>query len=1623
MKKFYLKTFRALIVASFVFFSANSVYSQTTIFSEGFENADGFSLEGALGTVAVGNNNWRSTAAANKNENNWSGFSSGGYNITNRSLMISAADNNSTQYPGQYFTHVLTDKHAYSSVSATGYTSLILDFDWRCAGERSGTNYYDFGQVAYRLGTTGAWTYITTGGYAGGNYVSTSAVTHAKINLPSAVNNTTFQLAFTWKSDKSSGTAPAFVIDNIKITATPISTNRTLTVANAYTGASYANGANTIANNTNVTATSGTRTGYNVTGWTGTGSVPATGTGGSANFTITQNSTITWNWQQIGLPNNLTFFDYGGAQQLAFNNSRQNTTTPTFRLSHTTDPATDYQIEINTNPTFAGGTSWVQTFTGMYPATTQGNFVFNNNFTPTTNTTYYVRARAKGAASVYSAWTTATYSFTYDSSFAVSNWFQTTQTQFLTDALSGVQADINNDVSAVSSGGNVVLNPSFENGMVNWTVIRPGNWYTVASEPYGNTDGVNSLNIYNNSPNSFGYFVNEAAGAYQSINLTGVSNVSFRAGYQASAGSPLIVQCRVYISETSETGATSGMLVKTWTPPSTLSTGNLIDIDLSSYNFTGNKLIKFIYFVTSQEFSYNERYLYIDDIKAVAVPQGSATSTPIYLSSVQGVTKYQKFRWNQTLGGGNLNFKIQQTTLGGNTWTDVPGYTNISATGDGQKEIDLSTMTAYPQIRLVANLNGANVKLHDWSVLFEETCKPVVATTTKNIICPGETVTLSATTTGTGYSYTWYTNFDNNTNSGQIVNGPSPNPSFDIIPTQSTIYTVVARKTGCTEKSIIVVVVTSAPTAITVDPISAVACSGEIIKMSVTSGGIIPPTILDSNFNSASSTVWSTSSETIPNHPTPRIANWSYWLPTYPNNYGNADGSIFVKIDAYSVGPGYKILNSNLISPPLSFGDYSAVTMTYQHHFSNQTGANGILQISEDGGENWVDLKTYNSSTSGFVNESLSLTPYAGKLYVILRFKFSGPYAQNNFWAVDNIKITGVALPSTVTWSPTTGLFTDLGGSTAYMGGNATTVFASPTATTTYTVSAKTAVGCPSTQTIVVTKGNKDWAGTTDVNWNTATNWEANVVPTADYCVNIPNMANKPIIQVGTNALAKNLTIQHGGSLLIKGNLSVTDFIRNKGAAENLIVESDANLIQINPLAANEGSIVAKRDLKFSEDRQQYNYLISPVKNMRLKDIYKDGTGNPVNVPFVLYHNEANNKFYNSTGAYIAGRALAVKEATNATFGANTMSATFTGEPMNGTFDYALINSSPGNSERGFNLIGNPYPSNFDLNAFYGDNVADLSPTFNFWDSTANNTYIQAGDIYPGQAYAQWNVTTPPGTGSGTKATGDITGTKEPTKFVKVGQGFMAKSLTAAKKVTFKNTMRSTGVSQGFFGKDAVPFDRYYLNMTSPLNITAQSAVVYFAGGDDAFTNDDSRSLGGSDAIYSTVDDQQVSINGKNSFVNTDVVPLGSNHFAGGNYTIALGHQKDGVFANGQDIYLKDKQTGIVTNLSQGNYVFAAITGESIGRFEIIYLPQTVLVTDAKVKENLAVYRDRHDFVVKSQTINISTVEVYDAAGRLLLHLSPYSKEVRLDGSNLVNGIYVLKINQNGKVTTKKVLR
>ncbi|WP_332026056.1 T9SS type A sorting domain-containing protein, partial [Kaistella sp.] len=131
----------------------------------------------------------------------------------------------------------------------------------------------------------------------------------------------------------------------------------------------------------------------------------------------------------------------------------------------------------------------------------------------------------------------------------------------------------------------------------------------------------------------------------------------------------------------------------------------------------------------------------------------------------------------------------------------------------------------------------------------------------------------------------------------------------------------------------------------------------------------------------------------------------------------------------------------------------------------------------------------------------------------------------------------------------------------------------------------------------------------------------------------------------------------------------------------------------------------------------------------------------------------------------------------------------------------------------------------------------------------------------------------------------------------------------------------------------------------------------------------------------------------------------------------------EGIFANGQAVYLKDLQTGTVTNLSEESYSFTAQKGLTEGRFEIVYQPQTILAAGGSTKDHVTVYRSGSEFVVKSPGMKVSHLEVYDTSGKLMMRLHPDQTEIRINAESWVNGMYVLKMERGGTLTTKKVMK
>ena len=559
--------------------------------------------------------------------------------------------------------------------------------------------------------------------------------------------------------------------------------------------------------------------------------------------------------------------------------------------------------------------------------------------------------------------------------------------------------------------------------------------------------------------------------------------------------------------------------------------------------------------------------------------------------------------------------------------------------------------------------------------------------------------------------------------------------------------------------------------------------------------------------------------------------------------------------------------------------------------------------------------------------------------------------------------------------------------------------------------------GCFST---VIERKDKRFTGTGTA-WNDPNNWTFAGIPNSSNCVFI-NSGKNVIVNI-PSAEAKSIYVDPKGKVSISpGNaLTVTNSITNMGDGSNFIINDGGNLLQIEDGAVNTGNITAQKVFTFSTGRQQYNYVSSPTVNTNVKSIY---TGVLDNSLSALYYIESNDRFGTSGGNYIAGRALALKEKSTGTEGGTTGSpAKFLGVPFNGTIKYPLAFT---NETHGYNLVGNPYPSNLDIENLYDSNAAKINATFYFWDNRGNTEFTQQGSGYNGDNYAKYNAAADTGVGSGVKARGisEANG-RVPNRYVKVGTGFLVQAKSADQTLDFNNGMRnSDNSSPGFLGKSNQngDKDRYWLTLKTPTEMEFMTAVVYLANGSKAIGPEDTETFGGSDDIFTVVDDKNLAIQGRDQFEDTDKLNLGLSFFNTGTYTISI-YDKEGIFTNGQSIYLKDKFTGTITNLSQGSYTFETNKGVTEGRFEIIYKPETVLVTDSKVKDGIVVYRDSVNFVVQAPKI-IATVEVYDLSGKLITIVKAINRQAVLDASFFTKGMYVLRIKTvEGEITNKKIMK
>jgi trimeric autotransporter adhesin len=527
------------------------------------------------------------------------------------------------------------------------------------------------------------------------------------------------------------------------------------------------------------------------------------------------------------------------------------------------------------------------------------------------------------------------------------------------------------------------------------------------------------------------------------------------------------------------------------------------------------------------------------------------------------------------------------------------------------------------------------------------------------------------------------------------------------------------------------------------------------------------------------------------------------------------------------------------------------------------------------------------------------------------------------------------------------------------------------------------------------------WTGGTSTGWIDASNWLGGIVPDQNSDVTIGTGAFQPSPFV--NVSIKSLTIDSGASLTLNPtyNFTVKEAITNNGT---LTVLNNANLIQVDNVAnGGSGNAVINRNSN-ALSRLDYTIWSSPV------------TGAQTLAGFSPLTSQSPSRFYNysETGNQYA----AIASPTTTTFdlaagylirmpndhptSPTVWAGSFSGVPNNGTINKALTYN--GSAPFGYNMVGNPYPSTIDAQAFITANTTNIESSLYFWRKINGAT---------GSSYAVYN---PLGATTATPSSAVPNGT------IQVGQGFFVKAKSAS-NVSFTNAMRVANNSNQFFKTKQVQKDRLWLNLTSAADAFSQTLVGYTADATLAVDMFDAKYINDSPiALTSSINNEEYTIQGRPAFDATDVVALNFKTDVAGAYSIALDHF-DGVFAAGQDVYLLDNTTGAETNLKNGSYTFNAAAGIDNSRFTLKY-QKTLKVAASAFNDSVSVYKNNGTLYVNSGSIAISSISVFDVQGRLLSEQrNVKANTATIKDQRALNQVLIVKIvGEDNSEVTKKVL-
>lgn len=540
--------------------------------------------------------------------------------------------------------------------------------------------------------------------------------------------------------------------------------------------------------------------------------------------------------------------------------------------------------------------------------------------------------------------------------------------------------------------------------------------------------------------------------------------------------------------------------------------------------------------------------------------------------------------------------------------------------------------------------------------------------------------------------------------------------------------------------------------------------------------------------------------------------------------------------------------------------------------------------------------------------------------------------------------------------------------------------------------------------------------------WQSPGQWEpqtGTVDITKDAIINFDyDMNSQPSFE------AKNLYINDGNTITITDGkyLRLQNAIFNYNTNnEGLVVKSGGNFRQdFLGTSFNEGGMKVERE-SFPIYRLDYTMWSSPTsgKPGELADqTLKQFSPLTLNNRFYNY-DSTNNNFEvvpdPTTEVFVPGKGYLIRAPNNHP---EFVAATTPGTSWLGHFVGAI---NAGNYtvpvDVGYNMVGNPYPSQLSLDQFFAVNT-NLTGTAYLW-RRRNNT-VGTGNT---QAfYATYTIAG--GTSPTVAQPSDDSDELVPEAYVLPGQGFLVeRKATGNAAVTFNNGMRNHQIEFLTFFRSTADKNRFWLNVSHDGLLYNEMLIAYMPNATNGLDNADGKFIGDANiALTSYLNNQEYIIQGRAPFTVTDVVPLHFRAAVSGNYTIKF-DRADGIFNADQNIFLKDNLTNVVHNIKTANYTFASTAGTFADRFEIVYTSSLSVGAPVFDANSVVLYKQNGAIQINAGNAVMNNVKVFDIRGRLVAEKNNINATETSITTGAENQVLIVQISSdNNGVVSKKFI-